>query len=198
VPPPSQQTLRAWRLTGSPPSQVPKRGHTLHRHPAQARRKGNCAPPLRLLGSHLPLTRHLDLSISCTSVGALPLLCRGQRPDPARPGRISRGWGDWVTPFPPRRHLPTRLPLSTALPRCATPSALGHSTSLPHSSVPVSQVDLGFSFQDRMMAKLHDRGKTPEDICGCLKSGPLDAHVLACCCSIFVRGRSAVPAVGVT
>nr|ACN27369.1 unknown [Zea mays] len=41
------------------------------------------------------------------------------------------------------------------------------------------QVDFGFSFQDRMMAELHARGKTPEDIRDCLRSAPLDTHVVS-------------------
>ncbi|EES03224.1 hypothetical protein BDA96_03G227600 [Sorghum bicolor] len=32
---------------------------------------------------------------------------------------------------------------------------------------------------DRMMAELHARGKTPEDIRDCLRSAPLDAHVVS-------------------
>jgi hypothetical protein len=33
--------------------------------------------------------------------------------------------------------------------------------------------------QDRMMAELHARGKTAEDIRDCLMSAPLDAHVIS-------------------
>jgi hypothetical protein len=60
--------------------------------------------------------------------------------------------------------------------RCTTPpSRLQGERRAPTKSIPVSL----FLFQDRMMAELHARGTTPEDIRDCLRSAPLDAHVVS-------------------
>ena len=48
--------------------------------------------------------------------------------------------------------------------------------------------------QDRMMAELHARGKTAEDIRDCLRSAPLDAHVISAIKTAAALRCAALPA----